>query len=125
MLTILSVAYPFALVGIDPVGGAEQIMSLVERAIHVAGHRSGLARNGAGAQSRQRDRSRRLLARERAIQAGVRRKRRSQFAPAMDESRVGLIDLTGAGHQWRGIRVELALFAKALDGQAQPRLEWY
>jgi hypothetical protein len=51
MLTILSVAYPFALVGIDPVGGAEQIMSLVERAIHVAGHRSGLARNGAGAQS--------------------------------------------------------------------------
>jgi glycosyltransferase involved in cell wall biosynthesis len=39
-LTILSVAYPFALVGGDAVGGAEQVLSQVERAIVNAGHRS-------------------------------------------------------------------------------------
>ena len=39
-LTILSVAYPFATVGPDAVGGAEQVLSQVERAAVDAGHRS-------------------------------------------------------------------------------------
>jgi hypothetical protein len=39
-LTILSVAYPFAPVGPDAVGGAEQVLSQVERAAVDAGHRS-------------------------------------------------------------------------------------
>jgi glycosyltransferase involved in cell wall biosynthesis len=39
-LTILSVAYPFAPVGPDAVGGAEQVLSQVERAAVNAGHRS-------------------------------------------------------------------------------------
>lgn len=39
-LTVLSVAYPFAAVGPDSVGGAEQILSLIDRALVEAGHRS-------------------------------------------------------------------------------------
>ncbi|CCE06131.1 Glycosyl transferase, group 1 [Bradyrhizobium sp. STM 3843] len=39
-LTILSVAFPFALVGPDPVGGAEQILSSIDHALTRAGHRS-------------------------------------------------------------------------------------
>ena len=39
-LRILSVGYPFAAVDCDPVGGAEQILSRVERAVVAAGHRS-------------------------------------------------------------------------------------
>jgi glycosyltransferase involved in cell wall biosynthesis len=39
-LTILSVAYPFANVGPDAVGGAEQVLAQVERAAVDAGHRS-------------------------------------------------------------------------------------
>jgi glycosyltransferase involved in cell wall biosynthesis len=39
-LTILSVAYPFAPVGPDAVGGAEQVQAQVERATVQAGHRS-------------------------------------------------------------------------------------
>jgi glycosyltransferase involved in cell wall biosynthesis len=36
----LSVAYPLAPVGPDSVGGAEQILSAMDRALHAAGHRS-------------------------------------------------------------------------------------
>lgn len=39
-LTILSVAFPFAPVTPDPVGGAEQVLSLLDRALIAAGHRS-------------------------------------------------------------------------------------
>ena len=39
-LTILSVAYPFAPVGPNAVGGAEQVLTAVDRAIVEAGHRS-------------------------------------------------------------------------------------
>jgi len=39
-LTVLSVAYPLAPVGPDAVGGAEQVLSAVDRALHAAGHRS-------------------------------------------------------------------------------------
>lgn len=39
-LTILSVAYPFAPVSPDAVGGAEQILSHLDRALVAAGHRS-------------------------------------------------------------------------------------
>jgi glycosyltransferase involved in cell wall biosynthesis len=39
-LTILSIAYPFAPVGLDAVGGAEQVLTHVERAIADSGHRS-------------------------------------------------------------------------------------
>lgn len=39
-LTILSVAYPLAPVGPDAVGGAEQVLSAVDRALVAAGHRS-------------------------------------------------------------------------------------
>lgn len=39
-LTVLSVAFPFAPVGSDAVGGAEQILSAVDRALMAAGHRS-------------------------------------------------------------------------------------
>ncbi len=38
--TVLSVAYPFAPVGPDAVGGAEQVLQHVERALVGAGHRS-------------------------------------------------------------------------------------
>jgi hypothetical protein len=37
-LTVLSVAYPFAPVGPDAVGGAEQILSALDRALVRAGH---------------------------------------------------------------------------------------
>lgn len=40
MLTILSVAYPFAPVGPDAVGGAEQVLSHLDAALVGAGHRS-------------------------------------------------------------------------------------
>lgn len=39
-LTVLSVAYPFAPVGPDAVGGAEQVLSQLDRALTEAGHRS-------------------------------------------------------------------------------------
>ncbi len=39
-LHILSVAYPFAPVGPDAVGGAEQVLSAIDRALVAAGHRS-------------------------------------------------------------------------------------
>ncbi|UEM25373.1 glycosyltransferase (plasmid) [Skermanella mucosa] len=39
-LTVLSVAYPFAPVGPDSVGGAEQVLSHLDRALVQAGHRS-------------------------------------------------------------------------------------
>ena len=39
-LTVLSVAYPLAPVGPDAVGGAEQVLSAVDRALRAAGHRS-------------------------------------------------------------------------------------
>ncbi len=40
MTTVLSVAYPFAPVNADPVGGAEQVLAAVDRALVVAGRRS-------------------------------------------------------------------------------------
>src|SRR5436190_12242993 len=40
ILTILSVAFPFAAVSVDAVGGAEQILALLDRGIGAAGHRS-------------------------------------------------------------------------------------
>lgn len=39
-LTVLSVAYPFAAVGPDAVGGAEQVVYQLDRALTSAGHRS-------------------------------------------------------------------------------------
>ncbi len=39
-LTVLSVAYPLAPVGPDAVGGAEQVLSALDRALMAAGHRS-------------------------------------------------------------------------------------
>lgn len=39
-LTVLLVAYPFALVGPDAVGGAEQVLSALDAALAEAGHRS-------------------------------------------------------------------------------------
>jgi glycosyltransferase involved in cell wall biosynthesis len=39
-LTILNVAYPFAPVGPDAVGGAEQVLSMLDAALAAAGHRS-------------------------------------------------------------------------------------
>ena len=39
-LTILSVAYPLAPVGIDAGGGAEQVLTTLDRALAAAGHRS-------------------------------------------------------------------------------------
>jgi glycosyltransferase involved in cell wall biosynthesis len=39
-LTVLSVAFPFAPVGPDAVGGAEQVLSALDRALFAAGHRS-------------------------------------------------------------------------------------
>ncbi len=40
MLTVLSVAYPLARVGPDAVGGAEQVLATLDRALVAAGHRS-------------------------------------------------------------------------------------
>lgn len=40
MLTVLSVAYPFAPVDDDPIGGAEQVLSGIDRALVARGHRS-------------------------------------------------------------------------------------
>ena len=40
MRTVLSVAYPFAPVGPDAIGGAEQVLSMVDHALVAAGHRS-------------------------------------------------------------------------------------
>jgi CelD/BcsL family acetyltransferase involved in cellulose biosynthesis/glycosyltransferase involved in cell wall biosynthesis len=39
-LTILSVAHPFAPVGMDAVGGAEQVLSMIDAGLVQAGHRS-------------------------------------------------------------------------------------
>ena len=39
-LTVVSVAYPFATVTADPVGGAEQVLAHIDRALVAAGHRS-------------------------------------------------------------------------------------
>ncbi|MCU1233248.1 MAG: glycosyl transferase, group 1 [Candidatus Solibacter sp.] len=40
ILTILSVAYPFAPVSLDSAGGAEQILALLDRGLNAAGHHS-------------------------------------------------------------------------------------
>ncbi|MBZ9761206.1 glycosyltransferase [Mesorhizobium sp. CA8] len=40
MLTVLNVAYPLAPVGLDAVGGAEQVLSALDRALVRQGHRS-------------------------------------------------------------------------------------
>lgn len=40
ILTILSVAYPFAPVGLDAAGGTEQILALIDRGLTADGHRS-------------------------------------------------------------------------------------
>ena len=40
MLTVVSVSYPFAPVSADPVGGAEQVLAQLDRALANAGHRS-------------------------------------------------------------------------------------
>jgi hypothetical protein len=40
MLTVLQVAYPFAPVGPDAIGGAEQIVHQLDVALAAAGHRS-------------------------------------------------------------------------------------
>jgi glycosyltransferase involved in cell wall biosynthesis len=40
VLTVLSIAYPFAPVGPDAVGGAEQVLFALDRALVAAGHRS-------------------------------------------------------------------------------------
>jgi len=42
-LTVLQVAFPFAPVGPDAVGGAEQVLSLIERSLHRFGHRAVVA----------------------------------------------------------------------------------
>src|SRR5689334_14711569 len=39
-LTVLNVAYPFAPVGPDTAGGAEQVLSALDRALVAAGHQS-------------------------------------------------------------------------------------
>ena len=39
-LTVVNVAYPLAPVGPDAVGGAEQVVHLIDRALVHAGHRS-------------------------------------------------------------------------------------
>jgi glycosyltransferase involved in cell wall biosynthesis len=39
-LTVLSVAFPFAVVSADPVGGAEQVLARIDRALVEAGHNS-------------------------------------------------------------------------------------
>src|SRR5437868_5747850 len=39
-LTVVSVAYPLAPVTEDPVGGAEQVLLQIHRALRAAGHRS-------------------------------------------------------------------------------------
>ena len=39
-LTVVSVAYPLAPVGPDAVGGSEQILTALDRALVAAGHRS-------------------------------------------------------------------------------------
>src|SRR4051812_17226628 len=39
-LTVLSVAFPFAIVSADPIGGAEQILARIDRALIEAGHHS-------------------------------------------------------------------------------------
>jgi hypothetical protein len=50
-LTILSIAYPFAPVGPDAVGGAEQILSTIDSGLVRAGHRSiVIAREGSACQ---------------------------------------------------------------------------
>ncbi len=40
VLTVLSVAYPLAPVGPDAVGGAEQVLAMLDAALVAAGHRS-------------------------------------------------------------------------------------
>ncbi len=40
MITVLSIAYPFAPVGPDAVGGAEQVLYAIDHALVAAGHRS-------------------------------------------------------------------------------------
>ena len=44
-LTVVSVAYPLAPVGPDAVGGSEQILTALDRALVAAGHRSIVTRD--------------------------------------------------------------------------------
>ena len=47
-LTVASVAYPFAPVSPDPVGGAEMVLAQLDRALTEAGHRSTRGADPAG-----------------------------------------------------------------------------
>ena len=95
-LTILSVAYPFAPVSEDPVGGAEQVLSQLDRAVTAAGHRSiVIAQQGSSVTGELRP----VRAVEGeisdAVLAMVHRQVRDRIAEVTGENRPGLIHFHG------------------------------
>ncbi len=95
-LTVLSVAYPLAPVGPDAVGGAEQVLSAVDRALVAAGHRSVVvAQEGSAAAGALRPVPRPAGALDDAARARARADTARAVAEALRAERVDAVHLHG------------------------------
>lgn len=95
-LTVLSIAYPLAPVGPDAVGGAEQILSAMDRALHAAGHRSVVvAQEGSAVAGALRPVPRPAGALDDAARAKAQADARRAVAEALRAERVDAVHLHG------------------------------
>jgi glycosyltransferase involved in cell wall biosynthesis len=95
-LTVLSVAYPLAPVGPDSVGGAEQVLSAVDRALVAAGHRSVVvAQEGSTVAGALRPVPRPAAALDEAARAKARADTARAVAEALRAERVDAVHLHG------------------------------
>jgi hypothetical protein len=95
-LTVLSVAYPFAPVTDDPVGGAEQVLAQLDRALAAAGWRSlVLAQAGSRPAGELIPIPAVIGPLDAAAQTGVHRAVRARLAEVLARERVDVIHLHG------------------------------
>ena len=96
ILTILSVAYPLAPVGIDAGGGAEQVLTALDRALAAAGHRSlVVACEGSSAAGQLIEVSRRRRPPRRGGAGRAWARHRAAIAAALDRWPVDLVHMHG------------------------------
>jgi glycosyltransferase involved in cell wall biosynthesis len=95
-LTVLSVAYPLAPVGPDAVGGSEQVLSLLDRALVQAGHRSlVVACEGSSVYGQFIEVPREAGILDDAARERARRRHRAAIAGALERWPVDLVHLHG------------------------------
>ena len=95
-LTVLSVSYPFAPVSADPVGGAEQVLAQLDRALAGAGHRSiVIAPRGSSVAGELRPVSTPAGDIDEAARDGVHREVRERIREALARDRPDVVHLHG------------------------------